>query len=123
MKNFVESSRSFKKHELACPCCGEARMDPVFMTRLQAWRDYVDIPVTLASAYRCRDYNATIPGAAEKSQHTEGKAVDPRISHLPSSERYRLMEAAFKFGFTGIGFGKRNLHLDTRPGTAKIWGY
>jgi len=112
-------TKDFKLSELACPCCGECEMDPEFLRRLQVWRDMLGVPVSLASAYRCRKHNREV-GGAPGSMHPLGKAVDPVI--IPKF-RFRMIELAHKLEFSGIGLGKTKMHLDTSPVKNRSWGY
>ena len=114
-----DSTRSFTRNELACPCCGACEMCPVFLVRLQVWRDLLGVPVSLASAYRCREHNKEV-GGRPGSMHPLGKAVDPVI--IPKL-RYRMIELAHKLEFSGIGLGKTKMHLDTSPVRNRSWGY
>ena len=116
-------TRHFTVAELACPCCGKCEMDPEFMRRVQVLRDIVGFPLIPVSGFRCRKHNAGLKGAAEGSQHLFGKAIDIRVRNFDAATRHRIIKAAFSLGFTGIGIGKAQLHLDTREGTAKSWGY
>ncbi len=112
-------TRNFTSRELACPCCGECRMDLEFLTRLQVWRDLLGVPVSLASGYRCHLHNKAV-GGSTRSMHPQGKAVDPII--IPSL-RFRMIELAHKLEFSGIGLGKSKMHIDTSPVRNRSWGY
>jgi uncharacterized protein YcbK (DUF882 family) len=112
-------TRSFSKKELACPCCGECKMDQEFLTRLQTYRDLLGVPLILESAYRCRKHNREVGGKAG-SMHLQGKAADPRI--IPGL-RYRMIELAQKLEFSGIGLGKTKMHIDTSPVKQRSWSY
>lgn len=103
-------TNNFSSSEFACPCCGKSEMDPQFMDRLQALRsEYGDtILIAKGGGFRCENYDTS------NSAHKEGKAADllyPRRNH------YRLLQLAFKHGFTGIGDKNKNgyfqLHVDT----------
>ena len=114
---------NFTSAELACPCCGRCKMDEEFMRKVQVLRDIVGFPLVPVSGYRCREYNASLKGAAEKSQHPEGKAIDFRVRNLTGARRYLLIKTAFLLGFVGIGIGKKQFHVDGRKGPAVSWGY
>lgn len=120
---YLESSRNFSKSELSCKCCGIAKMDPVFLSRLQAMRDHFGKAIGITSGYRCEKHNDAVPNASKNSQHLHGRAVDISISGLTSNDRHELLKASILFGFTGVGFGKNNFHIDLRPGQPKAWGY
>lgn len=116
-------TKDFKVSELACPCCRKCEMDPVFLTRLQALRDVMNCPLVPVSGYRCQSHNDSLPGSGKQSQHLYGRAADIRVRDFDAATRHRLIKTVFSLGFTGIGIGKIELHLDTRPGSAKSWGY
>ena len=114
---------NFTVKELACPCCGACEMDEEFMRKAQVLRDIVDFPLVPVSGYRCRKYNASLRGAAERSQHPEGRAIDFRVRNLTGAHRYLLIKTAFLLGFEGIGIGKKQFHIDGREGPQVSWGY
>ena len=87
-------TRNFTEKELACPCCGECPIDEVLLTKLQAYRDIVSIPLIIASAYRCHEHNRSVGGSLN-SQHLKGKAIDIRINDKDAITRYRMIKAAF----------------------------
>jgi len=114
---------NFTVKELACPCCGACDMDQEFMRKAQVLRDIVGFPLIPVSGYRCRKYNSSLRGAAELSQHPEGKAIDFRVRNLTGARRYLLIRTAFLLGFGGIGIGKKQFHVDGRKGSPVSWGY
>jgi len=101
---------NFSANEFACPCCGESKMNPDFMQRLQALRNAYGKPFgpVVGGGYRCVEYNKSFTGA-----HVEGRAVDPNI---PREDYHQFIKLAFWFKFTGIGVkqkdGKFQLHID-----------
>ncbi|MFK7828121.1 MAG: D-Ala-D-Ala carboxypeptidase family metallohydrolase [Oligoflexales bacterium] len=115
-------TRNFTRSELACLCCGECKMNHVFMDRLQVFRDLYGKPLTIVSGYRCMLHNRVV-GGSPKSDHLRGEAVDIRVKDKNSNELYRLREIAFALKFNGIGFGKNQFHLGLRDGPAKSWAY
>lgn len=73
-------------------------------------------PLRLVSAYRDPDHNATIPGAAPKSQHTVGRAAD-----ISTGYGLTVAEAISVRAFTGIGHqpnGQLVKHVDVRTSAA-----
>ena len=119
----------FKNHELQCHCgCGENRMDPDFMEKLEVLREKVDFPMFLSSAYRCPSHNAEVSTSGKTGPHTQGKAVDVRIS---GDKAFELLKHALALGFHGVGisqtgaWAQRFIHLDMaddcpRP---RVWTY
>lgn len=77
-----------------------------------------DQPLVILSGYRTPAYNATIEGAAAKSQHCEGRAVD--IWH-PSMEPDAVFSRIRRARLTGllpllggIGIYRTFVHIDVR---------
>lgn len=109
---------SFSPQEIACRGDNKLAVDAAAMTKLQALRDRLGVPLIVNSAYRSPEYNRRI-GGASRSQHMEAKAFDISMAnHNPA-----VFEAAARaVGFTGFGFYQRNnfMHIDTGP--AREWG-
>lgn len=121
-------TKNFSSSEFECTCgCGQSKMNPKFMERLQTFRTVMDIPMSIAKGggYRCEESSKS-----KTSAHGEGRAADPMI------DRYLLHKAvsvATNLGFTGIGIknkkGSFQLHLDDAaeiPGKRPrpyIWTY
>ena len=117
----MKESKYFKESELMCKCgCGKTDMDPMFMEMLDMLREELDRPVVLTSAYRCSNHPVEA-GKERPGMHSEGKAADIKVSN--GSERYRVLDAAYKLGFTGVGVANGFIHLDTRKGTPVVWRY
>lgn len=117
----MKLTRNFSEKELQCPCCEECEMSPVLLTRLQALRDIIG-PINITSGFRCEEQNKKVNGS-EDSQHLKGNAVDIKISHMTSEDRYELINTSFSLGFSGVGIGKNHFHVDVRLGEKKSWGY
>ena len=114
-------SRNFTRSELQCPCCQKCEINPVLLTRIQSLRDLLG-PITITSGYRCLKQNKKV-GSAKNSQHLKGNAVDIRIKKLDSIRRFKLIKNVYMLGFTGIGIGKNNFHVDIRDGPPSSWSY
>ena len=114
-------SRNFKKSELHCPCCLQCKISPILLTRIQTLRDLFG-PIVITSGYRCIKHNKKI-GGTKKSQHLKGNAVDIRVKNLDSIRRFKLIKIVYELGFTGIGIGKNNFHVDIRDGPPSSWSY
>lgn len=124
---------NFTEEEFRCKCgeCGEASMDPLFMTKLQNIRNFVGFPITISSGYRCPEYNDAISSSGRAGPHTSGKASDLQVS---GGEALQVIMAALTEGLTGIGLNqrgphlKRFLHLDLLEGSPQrprpwVWTY
>lgn len=55
------------------------------------------------------------------SQHFHGKALDINMKGLSPAQRMDVVNKALAAGFTGFGFGRNILHLDTGP--RRSWTY
>jgi zinc D-Ala-D-Ala carboxypeptidase len=100
--------------EFNCRCgCGENKMDPTFLKKLDALREELQFPLILSSAYRCRKHNRAVSTTGDFGPHTTGHAADVKVDRL---QAYKLLALAPKHGFTGIGIkqkgGGRFIHLD-----------
>jgi uncharacterized protein YcbK (DUF882 family) len=118
-------TKNFSASEFACPCCGESKMDPRTMSRLQSVRDTYGkrIDPVEGGGYRCLAYDG------RHGAHTLGQAVDPGI---PRGDLYEFIGIAMRLGFTGIGVkqksGRWQLHIDDADGTPTrprpwVWTY
>ena len=125
VKDWSRYAPYFTEAETACKHTGLNFMQEHFMQRLLALRLYYGKPIILSSAYR----HPTHPVEAKKKElgeHTRGIAVDATCW---SDSAFELAEAAFKFGFTGIGVSQsprssaRFVHLDTRITTPRLYSY
>lgn len=103
---------NFAPQEIACHGDGSLLIDYESMDMLQALRELMGKPLVINSAYRSPIYNAFLPGASPKSQHTLGKAFDIRLWGFTRQE---LKRAARAVGFTGIGDYDTFVHVDTGP--------
>lgn len=108
---------NFTPERIACRHCGELLIDPEALDRLQAAR-WVPSggPLVIWSAYRCPIHNALV-GGAPRSMHKYGRAFDVRTSVAQRDDHERRAIAA---GFTGFGYYRNFLHIDT--GRRRSWG-
>jgi len=88
-------------------------------TRLVAVQEEFGEQIPVVSGYRDPARNARAGGAKE-SMHTKGKAIDVSVRDWPFEKRLRLIRAASKAGFKGIGVYANSLHFDT--GRKRYWG-
>jgi uncharacterized protein YcbK (DUF882 family) len=118
----------FTKEEMACPHCGESKMDEDFMRRLNRLRQQFGKPIIVTSGYRCPEYNDQISSTGRDGPHTTGRAVD---IHVYGEDAHRVLFFALTGGFSGIGikqhgdYDGRFIHLDTiETGTRPwVWTY
>jgi zinc D-Ala-D-Ala carboxypeptidase len=107
----------FTAREIACRCCGEIHVWPHTLDALERLRTALGEPLIVTSGHRCALHNARV-GGAPLSLHKK-LAFDIALSdHDPA----RLYALARRAGFTGFGFGRSFLHLDTRGRPAR-WFY
>ena len=78
--------KNFTKNELSCRCtCKMFNMDEEFLTRLQAFRYILNMPMTITSAGRCKAHNKAVGGVDTSCHQCETKkatAVDFTCSNL-----------------------------------------
>jgi hypothetical protein len=88
------------------------------------------VPLVILSGYRTVAYNATIEGAAQHSQHVEGRALDlwhPTMSPRDAFIRIRRAARNGHLPLLGaVGLYRTFVHIDVRPKVPKghlaIWG-
>ena len=111
----------FKLEEFACQETGENEISEEFVHALDALRHEAGFPFVITSGYRSPSHSIEAKKAVP-GQHTTGRAADIAVSD--GVQRYCLVAAAVKLGFSGIGIPKSGfVHVDTRTTTPVIWGY
>jgi len=101
---------NFSWWEFLCPDCKRQRMNQRFIIRLQIARMIAGIPFVPGSGWRCKKRNAAV-GGVEDSSHLPGLAAD--IMALTSKERFIILDALLRAGFTRIGIAKYYIHVDS----------
>lgn len=109
----------FSDQERRCRCGCGMDVDPAFLKKLNQLRELVG-PLIPTSMARCPIHNVKVGGAAS-SKHVLGIAAD--LAAKDASAKYKIIEAAIKLGFNGIGVHKDFIHVDTRTGPGVIWLY
>ncbi|KAB7615597.1 YcbK family protein [Amylibacter sp. SFDW26] len=86
------------------------------LARIQA--QFSGAPLMIKSGYRTRKTNSAIRGAARKSKHVEGRAVDFTIRGVKT---FDLVKVAQANGAGGVGYYPRRgfIHVDT--GQERYW--
>jgi len=92
----------------------------VLAQEFEAIRARVGAPITILSAYRTRQHNARIRGAAENSQHLDGRALDLATpAGWDRGEFLRVVLAVARrpdSQIRGVGEYPWGCHFDIRPG-------
>lgn len=99
----------FNADEFDCKCgCGLNNMKPVFLWKLQQCRTEAGVVFIITSGSRCEKHNRD-EGGRSISEHLTGEAADVLTSS--SHVRFKILQAAFRVGFTRIGIGPTSIHL------------
>lgn len=105
-------SEHFDEAEFKCRCCGEVKIDPKLISKLECLRAAIgNRPIFINSGYRCPKHNKSV-GGATKSFHMEGKAADIRVS-VNMEELGKMSDRIFQLG--GMGIYKTFIHVDLGP--------
>ncbi len=123
----------FTTEELHCKCgrcdATESKMNDDFMCLMDILREKVGFPLTVSSAFRCKQYNSHISTTGLNGPHTTGRAIDLLVDR---ENAYIVLKKALELGFTGAGIKQKGIsrfiHLDNltkidgfpRP---TIWSY
>lgn len=89
-------TKNFNLSEFQCKC-GCKMPDEVLENikelacNLQYIRDYLDEPIKLTNAYRCKEHNRSV-GGSKNSQHILGKAADIQCSNINPKTMADLIE-------------------------------
>ena len=115
------SLKYFKREEFDCSVSGTNNMEKDFLEKLDKLRGACGFPFEVASGYRHPtlhpiERKKDIPGT-----HAQGIAADIKITN--AADRLKLVNAALKLGFTGIGVASDFIHVDTRGTTPVMWTY
>lgn len=118
------TSKYFKEEEFqkCVPACSLQDMSQSFMDKLDLLREEAGIPIVLNCAYRSEAHDRS-KGRSGMGDHPQRKAVDIRCNS--SSNRFKIVRAAFIVGFRRIGISKSFIHVgmgDNLPNDV-IWLY
>ena len=104
---------NFSRWELECKCgCGLMNMQPEALEKMELVREDVDRPLTASSGSRCPAHNKA-EGGKPLSAHLDGYALDIKTAN--GRERYEIVTAGLRAGFTRIGVARSFVHLDCHP--------
>lgn len=104
------------------PGSGARKMDRDFVRRLDNAREDAKIPFVINSGYRTKDHNKSV-GGKRNSSHLKGLAAD--IATNGSRDRYLILRALIRQGFTRIGIAENFIHVDcdTSKDPRVLWLY
>jgi len=108
---------NFSPEEIACRGTGALKVNSDALTKLQMLRNIMAVPLIITSAYRSPEHNAA-QGGAQNSMHLTGRAFDIALAGI---DKGALLHYAVDVGFTGFGFAKTFMHVDT--GGKRWWVY
>ena len=117
----------FKREEFFCHHCNTEQMQQGFIDKLEAFRVWLNLPLTILSGYRCPEHNAEVKGA-KYSAHLNGDAVDIKTPKgLTIFEFFKKVEQFGEFSRIGINAMSGFLHIDDETNEAiypgKRWYY
>lgn len=101
--------KNFSKAEFDCKHTGENNMQHEFMEKLQAIRTEYGRSITVTSGFRSVKHPVEAKKTHSNGEHTQGMCAD--IACTNGTDRFRLIQLAFKHGITRIGIANTFLHL------------
>lgn len=113
---------SFVPSEICCKGTKTVFVEIEAMDKLQKFRELVDYPFIINSAYRTPAYNQKIGGSLG-SQHVYGRAFDVSLRGIKKYKIEDLAKLARITGFTGIGLYDTFIHVDNRPSGPAEWDF
>lgn len=118
------TSRHFSESEFkrCSPSCSLQDMNQSTMNKFDVARDIARIPLVINSAFRSSAHDKS-KGRSGTGSHTLGRAIDIRCN--TDRNRYIIINALLKAGFTRIGIAKSFIHADDSPNhsTQVAWIY
>ena len=121
MPNF---GKFFQPHEFDSPDSKGSgiNMKQSTLDKLNVARGIAGIPFHINSGFRTEAHNKKVGGVSD-SPHPQGHAADIRTRN--GRERWIILNALIKAGFTRIGIGKNYIHADDSPTSPPevIWDY
>lgn len=107
-------SRHFQESEFqrCTPSSSLQDMNQQTMNRFDTARDLAGIPFVINCAYRSSAWDKA-KGRTGTGSHTIGRAIDIRCN--TDRNRFIIIAALLKAGFTRIGIAKTYIHADDSP--------
>ena len=113
--------KHFTREEFDCQVSGTNNMELEFLQKLDELRAYCGFPFVITSGYRHPTMHPIENKKDVPGTHAQGIAADIKITN--AADRLKLVNAALKLGFTGIGVASDFIHVDTRGTTPVMWTY
>lgn len=123
---------NFHCREFECHCgmCADQRVDFALVSKLQAVRDELKLPLKVSSGFRCARKQQQLRDqgyetASGVSTHEMGQAADIAFTDAKdatAANMSRLFTICEKH-FLAIGTAKHFLHVDLRVGKQRRWVY
>lgn len=117
-------TRNFHAEEFECRCekCERQTIALELVSRLQVLRDWIGLPFTVTSGYRCAKHQDALRSkgletAKGISSHEKGDAAD---FSLPEPDAW-IQDAAKVF--SAIGLASNFMHVDLRRDKRRRWDY
>ena len=110
----MTKSKYFSEQEFALctPSCSLQNMQQSTMSKFDTAREIASIPLVITSAYRSPEWDRA-KGRSGTGAHTLGRAMDIRCNS--DRNRFLVIHALLKAGFTRIGIAKTFIHADDSP--------
>jgi len=100
---------SEREFDLCTPSCSLQDMKQSTMSKFDTAREIAGIPFVINSAYRSSEWDKA-KGRSGTGAHTLGMAMDIRCQS--DRNRFKVIDALLKAGFTRIGIAKTYIHAD-----------
>jgi uncharacterized protein YcbK (DUF882 family) len=121
VNSFTKITPNFLENEFACKHCGDLLIAKELVEKVQKFRDIIETPIMISSAYRCKIHNANV-GGASKSEHLSGEALDIYMNN--KKNLVNMFDIAVTlFPRVGIYYTEKNkgfLHVDIKS-TGNLW--
>lgn len=118
------TAKYFKEEEFkgCTPSCSLQDMQQSTMSKLDTAREIAGIPFVINCAFRSKKWDKG-KGRSGTSAHTKGQAIDIRCNS--DRNRFLIVDALIKAGFTRIGIAKGFIHADDSQSHTQqvIWLY
>ena len=115
-------TENFSRSEFVCRCgCGEDRVNPMLVERLQIARNFLGRGMTITSGCRCVDHNENEGGSPTSSHLVKPRGRSEEFCDAADVEvrggeyRFELDGALREGGFRRLGVHNKFIHADIDP--------